>query len=108
MLRFLIHYGIHFLVPVAIGFSFFPKEKRMVAILILLAGIIIDVDHLIANPIFDPQRCSIGYHPLHSYFAIICYLVLFIFKKTRLFGLALIIHIIADLADCWLLAIQSK
>ena len=25
----------------------------------------VDLDHLIADPIFDPQRC-IGFHPLHS------------------------------------------
>ena len=106
MLRFLLHYGIHFLVPIAIGLFFF-KGKQGWVILILLAGICIDLDHLLAEPIFDPNRCSIGFHPLHSYWAITLYIGLLFFRKTRIFGLALMIHIIADAVDCFLL-LQSK
>lgn len=102
MLRFLVHYGIHFLVPILVGFYFF-KDNRLKAILILLAGIVIDVDHLLATPIFEANRCSIGFHPLHSYWAIALYVVLFYFKKTRLVGLALLIHIVADISDCLLM-----
>ncbi|HZJ18970.1 MAG TPA: DUF6122 family protein, partial [Pricia sp.] len=58
MFRFIVHYGIHFLVPIAIGLLFF-KEHRLKVILLLLTGIVIDVDHLWADPIFDPERCSI-------------------------------------------------
>lgn len=100
------HYGIHFLLPIAIGLIFF-KRNRMAVILVLLAGIIIDIDHLLADPVFDPDRCSIGFHPLHSYGAMAVYVLLFIFKKTRLFGLALLIHILADSADCYLM-LQGK
>lgn len=107
MLRFFLHYGIHFIVPVAIGFLFF-KEHRMKVILLLWAGILIDVDHLLAEPIFDPNRCSIGFHPLHTYWAIAVYFSLLFFKKTRIFGVALILHIIADATDCYLLFLQSK
>lgn len=103
MFRFFVHYGIHFLVPIAIGLFFF-KENRLKVIVILLAGIIIDVDHLWANPIFDPERCSIGYHPLHSYWAIAVYFALLYFKKTWIFGLALLIHIFADALDCYLIS----
>lgn len=106
MLRFFVHYGIHFLVPVAIGLIFF-KENRLAVITILLAGILIDVDHLVANPIFYSERCSIGFHPFHSNWAIALYTVLFFFKRTRVFGLALLIHIFADAMDCYLL-LQSK
>jgi len=108
MLRFFLHYGIHFLVPIAIGLLFFPKEKRVQVILILLSGIFIDVDHLLANPIFDPNRCSIGFHPLHTYWAMAVYLLFLLFKRTRLIGLALVIHIIADLTDCYLIFLQAK
>ncbi|MGB7393989.1 MAG: DUF6122 family protein [Pricia sp.] len=101
MFRFIVHYGIHFLVPIAIGFLFF-KDHRWKVILILWAGILIDVDHLWADPIFDPDRCSVGLHPLHSYFAIGVYAMLSIFKKTRIFGLALLLHIFADVMDCLL------
>jgi len=99
MLRFCIHYGIHFLVPIAIGF-FFYKEHKFKAIIILLAAILIDFDHLLANPIFDPDRCSINFHPLHSYWAIAIYITFLFFKKIRIFGVALLIHILADITDC--------
>ncbi len=100
MLRFLLHYGIHFLVPIAIGLLF-CKENRGTVILILLSGIFIDLDHLLAQPVFDPGRCSIGFHPLHGYWAIGIYLLLIFYPKTRVVGLALLIHILADLVDCF-------
>ncbi len=108
MLRFFIHYGIHFLVPIFIGVLFYPKEKRLQVISILLAGIVIDIDHLIASPIFDPNRCSIDFHPLHQYWAIAIYIALLFFKKTRIFGIALLIHILADAIDCYLILVQSN
>lgn len=64
---------------------------------------LIDLDHLLAAPIFEANRCSINYHPLHSYYAIIVYLILPFFKRTRLIGLGLVVHIIADLMDCYLM-----
>ncbi|TXN35180.1 hypothetical protein FVB32_11355 [Flagellimonas hymeniacidonis] len=102
MFRFVLHYGIHFIVPILIAFLFF-KEHRLKIALILLAGMLIDIDHLLAEPIFDPNRCSINFHPLHSYWAIVVYCILPFFKPTRLIGLALIIHIIADITDCLLI-----
>ncbi|MEO2052254.1 MAG: DUF6122 family protein [Allomuricauda sp.] len=102
MLRHLLHYGIHFLVPIVIAFYFFRNDWRKVA-LILLAGILIDLDHLFATPLFDPGRCSIGYHPLHTYWAIMAYTLLPFFKPTRILGLALLLHIFADLLDCLLM-----
>lgn len=102
MLRHFIHYGIHFIVPIAIGFLFF-KDHKLKVILILLAAICIDLDHLLANPVFDPNRCSVGFHPLHSYWAVGAYFILLAFKKTRLFGFALLLHIIADILDCYLM-----
>lgn len=102
MYRELLHYGIHFLLPIVIGILAFP-QFRWKAILILLGGILIDVDHLLANPVFDPDRCSIGFHPLHSYWAIGIYCLLLIPSKTRIWGLALMIHILADTVDCLLI-----
>jgi hypothetical protein len=98
--KILLHYGIHLLLPVVIGFIFYP-ERRLQASLILLGGLLIDLDHLLANPIFDPARCSIGFHPLHSYWAIGGYAILLLFKRTRIYGLALMIHILADITDCY-------
>ncbi len=107
MLRLLIHYGIHLLVPIAIALLFY-KKNRYGAMLILLAGILIDVDHLLADPIFDPERCSIDFHPLHGYWAIGVYFALLLHQKTRIVGIALLIHILADLVDCFLIGTQFK
>lgn len=107
MLRFLMHYGIHFLIPILVAFLFF-KENRTRAVILLLAGILIDVDHVFADTIFDPNRCSVNFHPLHSYWAILMYVVLLGFKKARIFGIALLIHILADLVDCYLITQQFE
>jgi hypothetical protein len=69
----------------------------------MIACILIDVDHLLANPVFDATRCSINFHPLHSYYAIAIYIILLLPKKTRILGLGLIIHIVADSIDCVLM-----
>lgn len=105
--RLLVHYGIHFILPIVVAFLFF-KENRTFAVIILLAGILIDVDHVFADPIFDPNRCSISFHPLHSYWAIGMYVMLLFFKKSRIFGIALLIHILADLSDCYLITRQFE
>lgn len=102
MIRFLLHYGIHFIVPFFIAFTFFKEHAWKVA-LILLAGIIIDIDHVLADPIFETDRCSINFHPLHSYWAIGVYFLMLFWKKTRIWGIAFLIHIVADLTDCLLI-----
>ncbi|MFS4456665.1 DUF6122 family protein [Maribacter sp. 2304DJ31-5] len=105
MLRFFLHYGIHFLVPIILAFTFF-KKKKWAVLFILLAGMLLDLDHLWAEPIFDPNRCSIGFHPLHSYWALGIYLGMLFFKRTRLWGLAFLIHLLADFVDCSFIGTQ--
>ena len=61
---------------------------------------LVDLDHLLADPIFDPKRCSIGFHPLHSYVAIGLYPILLFFKKTRAVGVGLLFHMLTDFIDC--------
>jgi len=63
---------------------------------------IVDIDHLLASPIFDPSRCSIGFHPLHSYYAIGFYIIILIFPNfyTRVISLGLLLHMLIDLQDC--------
>lgn len=68
--------------------------------MIMLSAFAIDLDHLLADPIYDPGRCSIGFHPLHSLVAIILYIALLFFPKTRILGLGLMIHIGLDSIDC--------
>jgi len=99
MFQTLSHYGIHILVPLIIALIFFKRTWEM-AFLVMMATFVIDLDHLLANPIFQANRCSINFHPLHSYYAIILYVLMLIPKTTRLVGLGLCIHILADYVDC--------
>ncbi|RSK39238.1 DUF6122 family protein [Mangrovimonas spongiae] len=102
MMRFFVHYGCHFILPIVIVLLFF-KSKWKQAALIMLAAIFIDLDHLLATPIFDSNRCSIGFHPLHSYYAMGFYVVLLFPKATRVIGVGLLLHILADSLDCLLM-----
>lgn len=61
---------------------------------------LVDLDHIFATPIFDADRCSIGFHFLHSLPAIAIYIILLFPKKTRIVGLGLILHMITDFIDC--------
>ncbi len=99
MLQPIVHYALHFLLPLVIGLVFFRNRWKQVT-LILLATMLIDLDHLFATPIFDPNRCSIGFHPMHNYVAIGLYFVVLAFKEARIFGLGLLLHIATDLLDC--------
>lgn len=64
---------------------------------------LIDIDHLLAVPIFDPYRCSINFHPLHTYWAFGVYVILLFFRKTRLVGIGLTLHLVTDFIDCYLM-----
>jgi hypothetical protein len=70
----------------------------------MLLGMLIDLDHVLASPVFEANRCSINFHPLHSYYIIPLYVFLLFPKKTRWIGLGLCIHILADAADCWMMS----
>ena len=99
MLQTLVHYTLHLLVPGLIAFIFFRKEWKK-AWLIMLATMLIDVDHLFATPIFEYHRCSINFHPLHTYWAMTVYVVLLFFKKTRIIAVGLLFHMLTDYIDC--------
>ncbi|MEM8497455.1 MAG: DUF6122 family protein [Pseudomonadota bacterium] len=93
------HMVLHFVVPAIVAVVFFRKNWKP-AYLIMIATMLVDVDHLLANPIYDPQRCSIGFHPLHKLWFVIFYVVLCFLAKTRLLGLGLSIHMALDAIDC--------
>lgn len=99
MLQTFIHYGIHFLLPLLVALIFF-KANWKTAYLIMIATMVIDMDHLLAVPLFDPGRCSINFHPLHTYYAMVVYVGFLFFKKSRILGIGLVIHMIADATDC--------
>lgn len=100
-LKFCIHYGFHFIVPIGIAFFFFKERWKLVS-LIFIATMLVDLDHLLATPIFDANRCSINFHPLHSYIAIGLYLIFCFVKKVRTIAIGLLLHMLADFIDCFL------
>jgi len=102
MLQFVIHYSLHFLFPGLLAYLLFRDNWKR-AWLVMIATMIVDLDHLLAEPIFDPGRCSIEYHVLHSYWAIACYFVLLIFPKIRIVALGLLFHMLTDTIDCWMM-----
>ena len=68
--------------------------------MILASTMLVDLDHLFASPIYDPTRCSIGFHPLHGYIPIGFYGLLLLHKYSRIVGLGLMIHMLLDIIDC--------
>lgn len=103
MLQTFCHYFLHFGFVAIIAY-FWDKDNWWRGWLLLLCTMVVDLDHLVADPIFDPSRCSIGYHYLHAPIPILVYLLSFIFIKhkwIRLFFLGLLFHMLTDLIDCF-------
>jgi hypothetical protein len=97
----MIHLSLHFLVPLAIVGILHIKNWRT-AYLIMISTMLVDLDHLLASPIYEASRCSIGFHPLHQFWFIAIYFILSIYPKTRLIGIGLIIHMALDAIDCFI------
>ena len=112
----MIHILLHFVVPIFISLLFFKSEWKSSSLWII-STMIVDLDHLLADPIFDPNRCSINFHPLHSYEFIAVYALIFMVagvlryresfeggnKTIRilfLVSLGLLIHMVLDWFDC--------
>jgi len=107
ILQTTVHYGLHLIFPAWIAWKFF-REKWKKAYIIMLATMLVDLDHLFANPIFEANRCSIGFHPLHSYYAIAVYCILLFFPKTRIVAIGLLLHMFTDFLDClWMWFINN-
>lgn len=100
--RAVIHLALHIIVPGVVA-GLFYRRRWLHAWLWMLAGWLIDLDHLLADPIYAPGRCSIGFHPLHTMPAVALYSVMTIPMRTRLLGLGLLIHIALDALDCGLM-----
>ena len=99
MLRTTVHMLLHVAVPGMVARLAF-RDRWLKAWIVMLLAIAIDIDHLLAVPVFDPNRCSIGFHPLHSYPAIGAYVAMVLVPPLRLVGLGLLIHMALDLTDC--------
>ena len=99
MVRPIVHIILHFLVPGVVSRWIF-NDRWKFAWLVMVLTMIVDLDHFFANPIYDPNRCGIGFHPLHSYMAIGVYLVMTAIPKVRFAGMGLVIHMVLDGLDC--------
>ena len=96
----MLHLSWHLVVPLVVVGLFFKKDWKM-AYFIMLSTMLVDLDHLLANPIYDPNRCSIGFHPLHQPWFIAFYFILSFYPKTKFIGIGLVIHMVLDAIDCY-------
>ena len=94
-----VHLLLHLIVPGIVAWLFLRSQFRH-AWFILVATMLVDLDHLLADPLYDPNRCSINTHVLHTPLPIALYVGLTMYPKTRLIGLGLLIHMALDGADC--------
>ena len=113
----MVHAVLHVLVPCLLALAFYRSQWRSV-FGVWLATLVVDLDHLLADPIYDPERCSIGFHPLHTVPAIAVYVVLFAAPRLHdavgrprspkqvavlhWVGGGLLIHMALDALDCWI------
>jgi len=75
MIRASLHLASHLIVPAAVAQTWF-RAARGPAFFWMMATMLIDLDHLLAVPIYDPNRCSLGTHPLHQWPMIVIYALL--------------------------------
>ena len=99
-MQIFVHYSLHFAFPLFIAFVFFKKDWKKVY-LILIMTMLVDLDHLVADPIFQADRCSINFHFLHTYYAMFIYVVSLFFRKPfNVIGIGLLFHMLTDYIDC--------
>ena len=108
LLQSITHYSLHFLFPGLIAWIFFRKNWK-IAWLIMITTMLVDLDHLLTNFIFDSNRCGIGFHPLHSYYAIGFYFLMLLIPNNyiRIITVGLIFHMFTDFQDCfWIIFLK--
>lgn len=102
--RLLLHYWQHLAMPLLWAWIFFrPRWKSAYGI--MLATMVIDLDHLFSTPIYDPNRCSIGFHPLHTWNAAFAYLAIWFMSRWyyRAIAVGCLYHLFTDWVDCKLM-----
>lgn len=100
--RAAIHLLLHVAVPALLAWTLY-RDRFWKAFMLMQLAWLIDLDHLLADPVYAPGRCSIGFHPLHTAPAIGVYAVLTLPRRTRIVGIGLLIHIGLDALDCLLM-----
>jgi hypothetical protein len=95
----LLHLILHVVIPGITARLVFQKIWQK-AWLIMVLTMIVDLDHLLASPVYAPDRCGINFHPLHSFPAIGAYILLLFLPKLRIIAVGLLIHMGLDIVDC--------
>lgn len=106
-LRTFVHYACHFVVPLLWAYLFFGRRRLWQAYGLMLLTMLVDLDHLLSRPIFDPQRMSIGFHPLHTYPMVALYVLMCFLPYERwgwhwgwrAVGIGLSFHMLTDWQD---------
>ena len=97
-----VHIALHFAAP-ALAARLAYRDVFWKSWVVMTAVMVVDLDHLLADPVFDPNRCSIGFHPLHTAVAIAGYGLLALLPDSRVLrwvGVGLLIHMGLDGVDC--------
>lgn len=102
MIRPVVHLALHVLVPLGVARA--ARGARWLGPFVaMMATMAVDLDHLAADPVYDPNRCGIGFHPLHEPALFPVWILLASFVRTRWVGVGLLIHMTLDGLDCALL-----
>ena len=94
-----LHGLLHLFVPLLVARLGWPARWRRAAV-VLVAMNLIDLDHLLATPVYDADRCSIGFHPLHGWIAFLGWTALLLWPPGRLVGVGALVHLALDGIDC--------
>lgn len=95
----ILHLFLHVAIPLGVSVLFFGTGWIRPFLLMQISWLI-DLDHLLATPVYAPDRCSIGFHPLHTTPAAALYVGMLAWQRTRLVAAGLCIHLLLDLIDC--------
>ena len=99
MIQTTLHLLLHLALPAGAARLFFPERWKRAWLVMVLATAIY-LDHLLADPVFDPNRCSLGFHPLHSLPAAAVYALMLLLPMLRMLAAGLLIHLGVDATDC--------
>lgn len=103
--RAFLHLIGHVLLPALLARLALPAVWTRAWLTMVLANLV-DLDHLLASPVYDPGRCSIGHHPLHTLPAIALYTLMLAPRRTRVLAMGLVLHMAWDQVDCWWMQAQ--
>ena len=104
------HIIIHVLSNILLIYLIYFYEKKIlkkksnlknISLLVFLSQLI-DLDHLLAKPIYNPLRCSINFHPLHSWYSFPFYALGMFWKKYSYLFVAIGLHLALDALDCFI------